>query len=250
MTPIINFTEKKGGANNSSPEGKTSVISLSSKTLQLAIKCSRSENIDVYTSNAQSIIDGTYAGHLESNFADYIWHADKVRNFSLSALYISKILNGLDEITAKQVVIASALDIPDTYPRRLVHYTVNGAKQQSTIYEMLAYARKNEILFSYESLNKHCAECFLMVTTKDRIEDLNTYFSNPDRTFKAVFITSPKSNILKVLVVMPYVCRTNEYYSLASQFSANFKCRFDVCLSIENNEKIIVPNYSRIGDVA
>lgn len=246
MRPIINFTEIKRGAYNS-PKGTINANSTTFKTLQSTVNCSRSENLDVYTSNMQSIVNQDYCRHLESNFADYVWHADKVRNFSLTALYYSKILNGLDTITAKQSVIASALDIPHTYPRRMVHYTIDGAKQQSTIYELLAYARKNEILFSYESGTNQYAECYLLITTNDRYEFFNRYFGNPNREIKGLFIRDRKSNLLKILVVAPYIYSMENYFKSVPQYASDFDCNYDYTLRLSSTDTIEIPNYSKIG---
>lgn len=242
--------KSRRGATNSPLKSKINASTMISKTLSLNVYCSRSEDLEPWTVSTEkdvfvsNIANGNYAKDIRCNFIEYKWHGNDKRNNEINALYFRYLVAGLSNQQARELIVSSCLDMPTGYPKRLIHCTVNGKPNRLTIDELLRTSQKTEILFSYEpyfSVNRY-AETFVLSIPKARFKELNDYFSNPNRTIKAVFIDNDFSENFRILVIPQFLMSETEYFNYTNEYAKLWRCTVDICLKLESYDKWSVPS--------
>lgn len=225
MRPIINFTEIKRGAVVSSPEGKTSINSIVSKTLQLAVKCNRSENLECSSAIASAP---------DKIYPDFQFSERQVEHDYYRRIY--------HKFLSKCRTIPDAIDLfKNTYSflkvQRLLHFSIDGIDYCEPINKVLNnIARKEAVDLNVRIGEHYFAESFVLQFDNDISMQRCEQYLLLQSAYNCVSFRCETWG--QILIILPEIIPTNKASEMMYKLAKEFACGYDHRLKIADNAKV------------
>lgn len=223
---LVSFVERAKGELTPSKTVGTSINSIGSKTLQLAIKCNRNESLEC---------SSAIASVPEKIYPEFLFSGRQIEHHHYRRIY--------HEFLSKCRIISDAITLfRNTYSflkvQRLLHFSIDGIDYCEPINKVLNNIARKEAIDLNVKIGEHSfTESFVLQFGNDvSMQRCEQYLLRLQDVYNCISIRCETWG--QILIILPEIIPTNKASEMMYKLAKEFACGYDHRLKIADNAKV------------